>query len=170
MADIIRVGSLEIDQDLRFQQRLWAVQRVGWVVIALVILATLAGLLGPGPLSSTTRGEQGGSLWMRYDRLIRYRAPTQLEVQLKPENVSQGKVTVWVSRSYIEKVQTQQVTPPPELVVAGPDRLTYVFRVSQPDQPTAVTFHLEPGEFGSLSGHIGLDNGQPLHFTQFVYP
>ena len=46
------LGDLEVGQDLDFQRREWAVQRVGWGAMALVILAALLGLFGSsGPLS-----------------------------------------------------------------------------------------------------------------------
>ncbi len=45
MARVRRVGGLETNQDLDFQHCSRAVQRVGWVVMALVVLTTLLGLL-----------------------------------------------------------------------------------------------------------------------------
>ena len=64
MAEESHSGDLELDQDLIFERRTWTVERVAWVIMALVGLAALAGLLGPGPLSETTSGEQGGPLWL----------------------------------------------------------------------------------------------------------
>ncbi len=43
-----RVGDLEIDQDLAFERRQWSVQRVGWGVGALIIVAALLGCSAPG--------------------------------------------------------------------------------------------------------------------------
>ena len=42
-AETDRVGDLEIHQDLPFQRRSWTVQRVGWAIMALVVLAGLLG-------------------------------------------------------------------------------------------------------------------------------
>lgn len=41
MPNLKRVGDLEINQDLDYQQRAWVIQRIAWVVIALVTLAGL---------------------------------------------------------------------------------------------------------------------------------
>src|SRR3712207_4138009 len=60
MSETTRVGDLEVAEDLTFQRREWAAQRVGWVLLALVIAAALAGLLGRGPLSTTRRESDGG--------------------------------------------------------------------------------------------------------------
>jgi hypothetical protein len=49
-----RAGDLEVEQDLDFQQRTWALERAGWIVMLLIIAAALAGFFGGGPLSPTT--------------------------------------------------------------------------------------------------------------------
>lgn len=53
-----RIGDLEISQDLEFQKRSWTIQRVGWVVIALLILAGLLGVFGKGIAADATAGEE----------------------------------------------------------------------------------------------------------------
>jgi hypothetical protein len=85
MAEVQRAGDLELNQDLRFQRRMWAVQRIGWAVMALVVLAGLLGLFGPGPLSSATAGKEEGPLLVEgYERFVRFRIPTTLQVRLDP--------------------------------------------------------------------------------------
>ena len=62
--------------------------------------------------------------------------------------------------------------PQPDRVEAAPDHFVYVFDVAtELDQPTAITFNLQPDEtFGRLEGQVGLDGGTFLTFDQFVYP
>ncbi|MGH7964579.1 MAG: hypothetical protein ACRERD_22680 [Candidatus Binatia bacterium] len=170
MADIRRVGDLELNQDLDFQHRSWIVQRIGWAVMALVVLAALLGLLGPGPLSSTVVGIRGAPLWGEYDRFAHYQAPTQLRIHLQLGTQREGEARVWLDRNYLDSVQVKNVIPQPDSVEAGPDRLIYTFRVSEPSQPAIVTFYLEPEQIGPLSGRVGLDRGQSLSFRQFIYP
>ena len=52
-------GGLQIKEDLERQVRAWKWERVGWAAIAAFVAAALAGLIGPGPLSSTVA--PGGS-------------------------------------------------------------------------------------------------------------
>ncbi len=53
-------GDLELAQDLDFERHTWTVERIGWLAMAAVGLAALAGWLGPGPLSGRPPGRRMG--------------------------------------------------------------------------------------------------------------
>jgi hypothetical protein len=170
MPAIIRVGDLEVDQDLEFQQRSWTVQRIGWIVMPLIVLAALLGLLGPGPLSSAAAGSEAGPLWLEYERLGHWERPTTLQVHLGANVAAQGLIRIWLDSAYVEKMQIEQVTPQPESVALAANRLIYTFQIVEPGQPTSITFHLKPEKFGLSSGEVGLVEGSSLQFSQFIYP
>jgi hypothetical protein len=170
MAEPTTVGDLQIHQDLLHQQREWRIERIGWVVAVLILLAALAGLLGPGPVSSGTAGEKGSALWVEYDRLARYEAPGQLRIHLGPDAARDGKVRLALSRSYIENLEVLHIDPRPERVEATSDRFIYTFNVPEAPQGTAVTYHFEANTFGRNGSILAVEGGPQLHFTQFVYP
>ena len=171
MPDVQRVGDLDIDEDIGVQQRSWTAQRVGQVIMALVLLAALAGLLGPGPLSTATARAPGDALRLEYNRFWRSKSSLTLRLHLGPGAVREGKARVWISRAYAEDLQIQEVKPEPESVEIGKERLTYVFSFSTPDgAPATVTFIGEPEKAGALHGELGLADGPALEFPQFVYP
>lgn len=60
----------DFGQNLEYQHREWAVQH-GWVVIAVLILAALAGLAGDGPLSHASIRSADGTLIAGYERIAR---------------------------------------------------------------------------------------------------
>jgi hypothetical protein len=163
-------SDLDLAQDPEFERRSWAVERIGWVVLAMVGAAALAGLLGPGPLSNTTVGERGGSLWLEYSRFGRFRAPSTLRIHVGPNPSQQEQMRIWLSRDYLEGVQIEQVTPQPERVEAGPAQLTYVFAVSAADRPVVIIFSLKTAQIGRQRGCVGLADGPSLCFRQFIYP
>jgi hypothetical protein len=170
VASTKRVGSLEIAQDLDFQRKEWRVQRVGWVVIALLILASLLGLTGSGVLARATVGDAGSPLQLAYSRFDRLEAPTTLDLQIAGDAVTAERVEVWVDRAYLQGVQLERVVPEPEEVQSAGDRLIYVFGVDTPGQPVTITFDLRHMEFGSKSGQVGLGDEPALSFSQFVFP
>lgn len=165
-----RAGDLELDQDLGFQRREWAAQRIGWVVMALVALAALLGLTGEGPFASAAVGNPGDTLHVTYDRFERLLSPATLAAEIAGAAVAGETVEFWVDRAYLEGVEVQEVVPEPEEVRAGSDRLTYVFAVEEPGQPLTVTFDLRHTGFGWKSARAGLAGGPEVAFGQLVYP
>jgi hypothetical protein len=170
MAERSHDDVLELKQDLEFERLSWSVERVGWVAIAVVALAALAGLFGPGPLSRTTIGEPAEALWLEYARFGRLGAPLTLRLHVAPNTGQQTSLRLWLSRDYIEGAQVEQVIPQPEQVEAEPERLTYVFPLAESSRPTAITFSLKMDHFGRQRGCIGMVAGPSLCFRQFIYP
>jgi hypothetical protein len=170
MSEPTRIGDLQIHQDLPHERLEWKIERVGWVLMALVLLTALAGLLGPGPLSRATAGQTGSPLCVHYNRLARHQAPELLRVQIGPGMARDGTVRVWLSREYVQNIKLDNIVPEPESVEAGPERFTYAFNLSEAEQPTTLMFHFEPNAFGRAPAVLGVDGGPEVAFTQFIYP
>ena len=162
--------SIQIEEDLAFQRHQMRFERVGWAVLALVLLAALLGLFGGGPLGEATAGEDVDPIRVHYGRLERRSNPTTLTVELAPEATSEGQARVWIDRNWAERAVIESVEPEPESVEVAPDRLVYVFAVLPGDGPTELEFHLEYEGWGWREGEIGLDGGPSQEFDQFVYP
>ena len=171
MARNRRIGDLDIHEDATFQSRTWLLERIGWIVILLILAAALLGLCGSaGPLGRGSAGEQGGPLSLRYARFPRHAAPTLLEVRLDGATVRDGTARVWMEQALLENFDLEHVTPEPVTVELGAGHLTYVFRVAEPGGPLTITFSLRAERYGPHTGRIGLPDGPTLRFRQFVYP
>jgi hypothetical protein len=141
--------------------------------MAAVAIAVLLGLFGgAGLLSGATVGSREAPISVEEcHRFVRYGAPTTLRVHLDAGTGTGREARVWLSREYLESIQLQRVTPQPDRVVAGPGRVTYVFDVAtDPGEPTAITFDLQPDKVGPLRGEVGIEGGNALGFRQFAYP
>lgn len=95
-----RVGDLEINQDLAFERRQWPVQRVGWGVGALIIVAALLGVFGSGPLSAATAGDEE-TLLVHFQRFVRHKGQGELVVKVGPNQASAGQVELWLTTEYL---------------------------------------------------------------------
>jgi hypothetical protein len=166
------VGDLEINENIDFQRRIWRFQTAGRTVMALVLVAALLGLLGPGLLSNGASADspQAELGVKEYEKFLRFMKPTTLRIGMEPGAVTERAARVWFDRQYIEGVQIQHITPQPERVEAGSKGFTYVFNVEDPDQATVFSFDLQPQKMGLLQGRVGLEGGEPVSFKQFVYP
>ncbi len=171
MDDVDREGDLEIAQDLDFQRRQWVAQRIGWVMMGLVVLAALAGLMGAGPLSKSSVGDLNDGLKVMFLRFDRRHAPSEVRMVIAGDAIREGEVRMWISREFLNRIELEQVIPEPEEVRSEPDREVYVFQAGgDPSQPIEVTFQFQQDAFGVHTADVGLVDGPALTFWQLVYP
>jgi hypothetical protein len=169
-------GGLDVSEDPGFSAKVWRIERVAWSVMALLLVAALAGAFGNGPLSWREAGEPGGQLRLDYERFIRNQSPVLLRLRVGPGAAdADGRVRLWISRRYLEGFKVEQLTPEPEWVEAAPDRTIFVVRLAEPAEPSVVIARLEAETVGSVKAVVGLESavggeGARVEFSQFVYP
>jgi hypothetical protein len=167
---IRRVDDLEIDQDLTFVRRSWAVQRAGWAGIGIVLVIALAGGLGSGPLSHQ-RGGVPDLLEIDYSRFVRYQASHTLTVRLTGTAVRGPEARLWIDRRYLDQARIESIAPPPVRVEAGADRLLYVFQLLGGTEPVTISIVLQPQSIGRTAGRIGIAGDERVAtIRQFAYP
>lgn len=163
------IEGLRSRQDERHQVLEWRAERIGWGVIALVLAAAVAGLLGPGPLSRGVAREPQGLLWVEYGRMERHQAEAVLKIHVAPAAAREGRVGVWIARGFVEGVDIQRINPRPESEEAEAVRQVLMFVVREGD-PLVATVRFMPDDYGLRTVEIGLDGGPRVSFWQMVFP
>ena len=157
-----RKRSLEIDEDLRFQEKEWRFQRVGLVVLCLFVAASALGVTGMGgPLSRGEAGDRNGPLWVEYQRFVRRSAIATMKVHLR---VAPGDVRFWISQDYFAHITVNSMVPEPQLVAIENGRQVYAFHAVTSD--ATITLEVEHETFGRLEAGIGLVDGPSTRFHQ----
>src|SRR3954469_24544334 len=100
-----------IREDMRFQQRSWRVERASWIVIALLLVAALAGLFFHGPLSQTIAKSPDGSLAVEYERFAHKTAVTHFIIRVSPP--VPGQVLVRLSPGFMNMHDVDSLAPRP---------------------------------------------------------
>ncbi|WP_299708334.1 hypothetical protein [uncultured Pontibacter sp.] len=162
-------GELEIDEDIQLESNSWKIQRVAWVIMALVIIAALLGFTGDGGignLQSLKAGDSSELLEVEYERFLRRSAPAEIKVKLAP-STSNSLTDLHLSKDFYEKFQIDKVVPEPSEVYTHEQGITYSFTTA--NQPFSVTFYLTPKGMGSLPLHFSTDK-KKVAITQFIYP
>jgi hypothetical protein len=160
---------LEETQHIDFERRSWRMERAGWLLIALLLAATLAGALGPGLLSSAHARTPGGELELAYPRFLRVRADGRLEIRIREAGAREARL--WIAGPWLERVRVLSITPPPTRSELTDGRWTLVFATSKSAlRELAIALDVEPQSAGSLAGSVGLDSGAKLDFRTWVYP
>jgi hypothetical protein len=160
---------LELATDDAFQHMEWRVQRIGWLVWAMLLLAALLGLTGSGWLSSEEVTSEDGAITVRYDRFLHYHKPTQLVIDVK-RSESNGQWQLKVARSLLDQLQILRIEPEPERREIAPDEIVYTFLHSAGAPAGKVVFHVEYERYGSAQGTISLVGSGPVDLKQFVFP
>src|SRR5512133_1227959 len=165
-----RVGDLEIEQDMDFQRANWRISRVAWVIMALILLAGLAGLLGSGPASDAQSGGPDAGIQVHYDRILRVLTSGSIEVDLEPGATSSRDVRLKLGGDLVRELQLERIEPEPSNAEIDPDGITYTFNANQPGQPGRIVFYGTAQRVGSMNGSIGLDQRRPVSLPQLVFP
>jgi len=157
--------------DIEFERREWVVQRIAWVVMALIVVAALLGLLGTnGPFALATLSTPDDALEVEYVRIDHHNGLSEIKANVAPEMVQDGEVRLWFDSEYVHNLGVESVLPEPESVEAGSERVTYVFAVSDSDGPLQVTFTYEHEGYWWQHGRLGVEGGGDVELRQFVLP
>jgi hypothetical protein len=166
--DLEAPASLEVDQDLEFQHREWTAQRIGWLVMAALVILALAGLTGAGPLATAEERGASEALRVEYSRFERVQAPTDLQIELATNGAD--PVQLWIANEYLDGIELQYISPNPVETRAETDRQLFDFAAVEGASTIPISIQFRPKVAGSLSGTIGIPEGEEVSFRQFVYP
>jgi hypothetical protein len=159
-----KTSTLEIDEDLGFQQKEWFFQRIGVALLFLFVLAAFLGFTGMGgPMSRGEAGERGGPLHVEYERFVRRGAMATVTLHL---NAAPGEVRFWVGAPYFDGARIDSVVPAPELATVEDSRHVYLIRTGSRD--VTVTLEVEHKTVGRLEAEVGLVGGPSLRFSQLA--
>ena len=161
--------SLELEQDERLLRRDWRFERIGWGVIALSLAAGFAGVFGDGALAEASTASADGGAVVRYDRIVRHGAPSDIELRLAPAAGMDTVIVVSLDDAYLAVVDVERVTPEPVRVRASSGRVEYHLLRPDPARPMTVVLSILPGLAGTRRPTLGTSHGS-LELRQLVIP
>jgi hypothetical protein len=154
----------DLDTQLKFHQREWHIQRIGWALVALFLICALSGLFGHGPLSRTHADSAAGRV--EYERFVRYGLSTDLVVT--PTGSARGVNRVELDADYLEAFRIEHVTPEPASVQLSGPRIVYEFASAAPG--ASISFHIRPQRLWRHASAVSIDGGRRLEISQLTYP
>jgi hypothetical protein len=162
--------------DPRFGHIEHAVQRVGWVVIGLLIIAALLGLFGGGILSDATVRQSGPGyqLELEYPRLGRIESNLQMTLRVTAPEQQAEQLTVVLSGDLRSKTSIQTISPQPESEAVLGDSIVYTWSVESWQRPQVIAFEYEARDWRQVDGRLEVSAGDQalgvLTFDQFLFP
>jgi hypothetical protein len=159
---------LEIEEDIQMASKSWTFQRIGWVLMLLLVIAAVLGFTGGGGLPGISTGKAGGEaagMELVYERYLRWEAPAALKITLFDAQAPEQRLRF--SKDFYEKLQVEQVVPEPKEVRIGKEHITYTF--NSEGGKAHLIFYLKPQHPGQME--IAVDNGnKKITISQIVYP
>jgi hypothetical protein len=150
----------------RFHEREWFIQRIGWGLMLVFVVAAALGLFGNGLLSQRHRGDSQTAT-LTYERFARYASSQRLELTIAPQTATAGEVSFDINEAYLSAFELKTVVPEPQTVEAVGDWVR--FRFAANGAPATITLDLMPEKIGTRNGVIKVRDRE-LAFAQFIYP
>lgn len=169
MPDYENTSSLQLDQDEDSNRREWRFERAGWLLLATLVVAGLAGAFGDGPLTQREARADDGRTVVRYDRVVRVGAESMLSVIVTPGGPGDTVVTLSLDRAFVERAGVERVSPEPVEVRGTTTRLEYDFRLAADRSPLRADFVFSPTGPGRQRATVGTASGS-LVIPQIVLP
>lgn len=162
-------SSIEIEEDMGFQRRSWIVERVCWILMAVVVVAAVLGLFAEGPLSWTTVGDSRSHIVVEYGRIQRQSAPTTIRVLVAADAIKPDGITIEVDEAFTNALQITTIRPQPVQSMAVANGMRFRFEADA-RAATALYLYVRPEEVGSSRLRLGLADEAPVELPMFTYP
>jgi len=156
-------------EDMLFQQRSWRAERIGWIAMALVLVAALAGVFFHGPASHTVARSADSNLTVEYERFAHKTALTHFLIRISPPVPEQQQVLVRLSPAFTTTHNIESLAPQPIRSSGGSYGLELVFARSAAGD-LAIHMAARPKRFGFLSVHVEAEGRGAVNIAQFIYP
>jgi hypothetical protein len=157
-----------IPEDMEFQQRNWAVERIGWAAMAALVLLALLGLFAGGPLGAATAASDDGALRVEYERFARRTARSHFTV-LTPRGIAGGETAIRIGPRFAEFYDIESLQLHPMRSAAGAAGLELAFAPAAAGD-LMVPIAARARRFGIVRIEIAVEGGGRVEFTQLIYP
>ncbi len=164
--DSMENRSHPIKEDMQFQIRLWRVERLGWILLGFLVLATLLGLFSTGPLSISLAATPSRDLQVEYQRFERNAAASNMKVRAKAD--AAGEVWLNIEGQFLGTFTIETIQPQPTKSHSTGAGLNLQFKADDSGWIEAY-FTIRPDTVGPSTTSVK-SAGQRVSFWQLIYP
>lgn len=150
-----RHSDLDVETDRSFQEKFWIAERIGWLLMALLVATAAVGLTGRGgPFAHRT--VTVGDASIEYPRISRWQSADDVSVTFPAS--ARGKAQVLLPSAFTNVFSIESAAPQPTQVVATPDGLRFTFDIGDSPGAKKVAFNVRasrPAWWTSGQARIG---------------
>lgn len=161
---------LDLNVDAGFQRREWRWQRIGWVVIGLILVGALLGVFANGPLSHESARSPDGQVRVVYQRFARHDGVSSIGIQVQPAAARHGQYVLTIGGDWAQAIQIEDVVPQPSTWTSRGGAQILEFDSADPQLPLQVEVDYHADTVGWHPGQVGVVGADPAQLGQFMYP
>ena len=159
---------LEVGYDAGFERWWVRAEIAGRVVMAGVVAAGLAGLLGRGPFSHRTTATASGAIGVDYEPVARYGTETQVTLHVDTSRLPPGPMTVHLTTVLVEPMGLHEILPQPAAEQPEHDGVAVTIP-HDGEQDSYVRLFLKPSTVGRKHLTATIE-GETIAWSQLVLP
>jgi hypothetical protein len=158
-----------------FQSNQWRIQRVLWVVGAVIIVLALIGIFGDGPLTGAEKSREANGITyeLGYDRWNRQDNPQRLTASLEGPDLSGREFSIVLSEGFASDVSISLVTPDPDSTSLSEEGPVFTWILDTGERFSA-SFAFSADSWLDLNADVTFrvegSDPQTLSFSQFLFP
>jgi hypothetical protein len=153
--------TMQMEDEIRLHEKGWIVQRVGWVILAILLVAAILGVFGDGILSNRT--QTNGNVSISYQRFGRFESQQSLKINATSV---QRELIVSIPQGYLRAMEIDNIIPEPAKQKIENDHLKLSFDA---EELAEVTVYFNPKQIGTTSASVKIDD-QSFLLSHFIYP
>ena len=154
-----------IREHMAFQQATWIVQRLAWVMVAMVPILALSGIFSNGILSDQTL--QQPPLTIEYERFQRVTALTRFLARVSEGSGEETQLRL--STTFQQNYEIDGIVPRPSRSTASAAGLDLMFERPETG-PLTVVIWARPQTFGIVELAAAADRRDAVPFSVVIYP
>lgn len=156
---------LPVREDMRFQEKSWLAQRIGWLLLAVFIGLAISGVLSRGVLSGADARREGVALTAEYERFQRRSAVTYFTLHVPRQ--SEDEIWLQLGRAFQDTYEIESIQPPPARSNTSGGINLFFDAYDQGDLD--IVIRARPRRFGAMTLDISRSSGR-LQFPVLIFP
>ncbi|RPE03526.1 hypothetical protein BBB56_03275 [Candidatus Pantoea deserta] len=157
-----------VNESMPWQRLEWHIQRGGFVLLLLLVLAGAAGVFSKGWLSNQRVASADNRLSVDYERFGR--RESNMDMTLRLRQLRGDYYEIRLSGPQLDDIQLQTLQPQPDDAWSTQDSLVLRWHRRADQQDATVWIGTQPQDFGRYHFTVALDDASRAQFSQFIYP
>ena len=154
-----------IREDMASQRGIWIIQRLGWILTAIIPVLAVSGIFSNGILSNQVLEQP--PLTITYERFQRMTAMTRFSAQIA--EAGGEEIQLGLSPSFQDTYKIDNIVPPPSRSTASAAGLDLIFE-RPASGPLAVVIWARPQTFGTATLAMAAGRREATPFSVIIYP